>query len=205
MSSKETSGNENKNALESRERPVRPSDSAGDGESTDDSSVSAWGPDDGRSFDGRQRHRVHAGRRHPDWGDRLWRRSRHSRGDAGGRGRDLGPPAAFPDRATTYGDERRRGRRHETRPDAADGRQPVNRQRADSTARDSPRAVEFDPVRRWGPVERERSARFEVYGDDLRKTGRSGRDGGRPDRACGRADHPHGSSGAGTGQGRRSF
>ena len=191
VSSKEASTIENKNALKSRVRSTRLPDSAG--ESADDTS-SEWGPDD-RSRDGPQRHHVHAERRQPDRGDRSWRRSRHPRGEATDRGRAWGPPAAIPDpgAATTYGDERRRGRRH-----TADDRRPAGRQHA----------VEFDPVRRWGPVERERNARFRLAARDYdRDFDRSGRDGGRPDRAHERVGHRHGSDGTGTetGQGRCSF
>lgn len=219
MSSNEASTVENKNEHESRERPAHSPETTGDDAPADGQS-SAWGPDDDRSRDesrGRHQRHVHTERRQPDWGDRRWRRSRRTRGDATDRGRDWGPPAALPDRgtATTYGDDRRRGRRH-----ATDDRRPAGRQRATSTARAGPRAVEFDPVRRWGPDERERSARFRrpVRADDGRERSdrtasngdhrtmdRSGRDGGRPGRARERAGHRHGSDGAGTGQGRRSF
>lgn len=158
MSSKEASATENKNALESRERPDRPS------ESTDDGSRASpdWGTDDARSRDGIRARLAHAGRRHPDWGDRHWRRSRRPRGDADReRGRDRGPPAAFPDLgdAATYGDERRRGRRN--RPESADDRRLPGPYRAVEVARGerSPRADEFEPVRRRGPAEWARNVR----------------------------------------------
>lgn len=204
MSSKEASVTENKNALESRERPDGPS------ESTDDGSRASpdWGTDDARPRDGTRARLAHAGRRYLDWGDRHRRRLRRPRGDADReRGRDRGPPAAFPalGDATTYGDERRRGRR--IRPET-DDRRPPGPYRAVEVARGdrSPRADEFEPVRRRGPAERVRNARPR-RATERRENAPSGRydDGGRPDRACKRAVNRRGSDVGQTGQGRHTL
>lgn len=203
MSSKEASATENKNALESRERPDRPSRDDGSRASPD------WGTDDARSRDGIRARLAYAGRRHLDWGDRHWRRSRRPRGTTDReRGRDRGPPAALPalGDATTYGDERRRGRRN--RPESADDRRPPGPYRAVEVARGerSPRAEEFEPVGRRGPAERVRHVRSR-RSTERRAHATSGRydDGGRPDRARGRAADRRDSDVGQTGQGRHAL
>lgn len=109
------------------------------------------------------------GRREPDWGDR--RRHRPSQGDRHDfreGGREWGPTAALSGpgtTATSYGDERRRGRRDPSQSEpTGTHRQPDrSRTRTASTGADKsgqPRAVEFEPVRRWGAVERVRTARL---------------------------------------------